>query len=78
MKRVNITERQALTFQFQAANIFNHAQYVPGVISDIEPFGQTSDTVRNALITGSPTFHQWDSVFTNHPRRLVLVVQVQF
>ena len=67
MKRVNITERQALTFQFQAANIFNHAQYVPGVISDVESFGQASDTIRNALITGSPTFNQWAGRFHQPP-----------
>ena len=78
MKRVNITERQALTFQFQATNIFNHAQYVPGVISDVESFGQASSTVRGALITGSPTFNNWQDVFTNHPRQLVLVMKYQF
>ena len=56
MKRVNITERQALQFIFQATNIFNHAQYVPGLISDVQSYGQASGTVRNALLTGSPTF----------------------
>jgi Carboxypeptidase regulatory-like domain/TonB dependent receptor len=78
MKRVNITERQALTFQFQATNIFNHAQYVPGVISDVESFGQASSTVRGALLPGSPTFNQWSDVFTNHPRQVVLVLKYQF
>jgi hypothetical protein len=78
MKRVNITERQALTFQFQATNIFNHAQYVPGVISDVESFGQASSTVRGALLTGSPTFNNWQDVFTNHPRQVVLVMKYQF
>jgi hypothetical protein len=78
LKRVNITERQALSFQFQATNIFNHAQYVPGVISDIESFGQASSTVRGALLTGSPTFNQWADVFTNHPRQVVLVLKYSF
>jgi len=78
MKRVNLTERQTLTFQFQAFNIFNHAQYAPGVISDVESFGQASSTVRGALLTGSPTFNQWSDVFTNHPRQVVLVLKYQF
>ena len=78
MKRVNLTERQALTFQFQAFNIFNHAQYVPGVISDVESFGQASNTIRAALLPGSPTFNQWSDVFTNHPRQVVLVLKYQF
>ena len=79
MKRVNITERQALSFQFQATNIFNHAQYVPGVISDVESFGQASSTVRGALLTGSPIVQRSGTqVFTNHPRQVVLVMKYQF
>jgi Carboxypeptidase regulatory-like domain len=78
MKRVNITERQALTFQFQATNIFNHSQYVPGVISDVESFGQATSTQRGALLTGSGSFNAWNQVFTQHPRQVVLVMKYQF
>jgi hypothetical protein len=78
LKRVNITERQALQFIFQATNIFNHAQYVPGLISDVQSFGQASGSVRNALLTGQPTFNQWNTVFSNHPRNLVLVLKYSF
>jgi hypothetical protein len=78
MKRVNITERQALTFQFQASNIFNHSQYVPGVISDVESFGQATSTQRGALLTGSGSFNAWNQVFTQHPRQVVLVMKYQF
>jgi hypothetical protein len=77
-KRVNITERQAINFIFQATNIFNHAQYVPGLISDVQSFGQASGTVRGALLTNSPTFAQWNQVFSNHPRSLVLVLKYSF
>ena len=78
LKRVNITERQSLQFIFQATNIFNHAQYVPGLISDVQSFGQSTATVRGALLTGSPTFNNWQDVFTNHPRNLVLVMKYSF
>ncbi|MFZ0704701.1 MAG: TonB-dependent receptor [Candidatus Korobacteraceae bacterium] len=78
LKRLNITERQQLQFIFQATNIFNHAQYVPGLISDVQSFGQSSGTVRGALLTNSPTFAQWNQVFTNHPRNLVLVLKYSF
>ncbi len=53
LKRVNFTERQSLQFIFQATNIFNHAQYVPGLISDVQSYGQASGTVRSALLTNS-------------------------
>jgi hypothetical protein len=78
LKRVNITERQSVEFTFNALNIFNHAQYVPGNISDVAPVSFTSGVVRGALLTGSPTFAQWNQVFSNHPRDVVLVMKYNF
>jgi hypothetical protein len=80
LKRLNITERQQLQFIFQATNIFNHAQYVPGLISDVQSFGQAGSSVRNALLPPSLSdqFAQWNQVFTNHPRSLVLVMKYSF
>ncbi len=78
LKRVNFTERQSMEFMFNALNLFNHAQYVPGYISDVAPIGYTSGVVRGALLTGSPTFAQWNDVFTNHPRNIVLVLKYNF
>ncbi len=63
---------------FQATNIFNHAQYVPGLISDVQSYGQASGSVRGALLTNSDTFAQWNTVFTNHPRSVVLVLKYSF
>ena len=78
LKRVNITERQSLEFSFQATNFLNHAQYVPGNISDVAPVTFTSGVVRGSLLTGSPTFAQWNQVFSNHPRNVVLVMKYNF
>jgi len=78
LKRVNITERQSIEFNFNALNIFNHAQYVPGYISDVAPIGYTSGVVRGSLLTGNTTFAQWNQVFTNHPRNIVLVLKYSF
>ncbi len=78
LKRVNITERQSIEFSAQALNLFNHAQYVPGYISDVAPIGYTSGTVRNALIPGTSTFQAWNQVFSNHPRNLILALKYNF
>ena len=78
LKRLNITERQAIEFQFQATNIFNHAQYVPGYISDVAPLGYTGGNVRSVLLAGDPSFNNWASAFSNHPRNLVLVLKYSF
>jgi hypothetical protein len=58
--------------------VFNHAQYVPGVISDVESYGQAGGAQRNALIPGQPTFGQWNQVFSNHPRQVILTLKYSF
>ena len=78
LKRVNITERQSIEFSLEALNLFNHAQYVPGYISDVAPIGFTTGEVTNALKPTSPTFQQWNQVFTNHPRNIILVAKYVF
>ncbi len=78
LKRINITERQALEFNFEATNIFNHAQYVPGYISDVAPIGFTSGEVTNYLRPNQTTFNNPQAVFSNHPRNVVLVMKYVF
>ena len=84
LKRINITERQAVSFSITAFNVFNHAQYVPGVISDVQSFSNAGGPQRNALIpsldgtTPSPTFGQWNQVFSNHPRSVILTLKYSF
>ncbi len=44
LKRINITERPSFEFSVQATNLFNHAQYIPGYISDVAPLGTLAAT----------------------------------
>jgi hypothetical protein len=78
LKRINITERQSVEFSAIALNLFNHAQYVPGYLSDVAPIGYTSGATRNTLIPGSATFQAWNTVFSNHPRNLILAIKYNF
>jgi hypothetical protein len=81
VKRVNITERQAIEFHAQAINVFNHAQYVPGYISDIQPASTsitTAGPTHDFLIPSSPSFNQPNLVFSNHPRAMVLALKYIF
>jgi TonB dependent receptor len=78
LKRVNITERQAVEFNFQALNVWNHSQYAPGYISDVAPQGFTGDNVRNILIPGMASFDNWASAFSQHPRQVILVLKYTF
>jgi len=80
LKRINITESQSFEFQAQMLNLFNHAQYLPGYISDVQPGvnGYTANSIFAMLVPDSPTFNQPKSVFTNHPRQMVLVLKYNF
>ena len=81
MKRINITERQSVSFQAQFLNIFNHAQYVPGNISDVNPLGTVSYTgnnVLNSLTPGSPSFNDPSQIWSNHPRQMILTLKYNF
>ena len=78
LKRVNFTERQSLEFQLQALNIFNHAQYVPGYISDVAPIGYTGSNVLPMLEPSSQSFNDPKAIFSNHPRAMVLVLKYNF
>jgi hypothetical protein len=78
LKRVNITETQSLEFQAQFLNFFNHAQYLPGYISDVAPIGYTGNNVLPMLEPTSSTFNKPQAIFTNHPRAAVLVLKYSF
>ena len=81
VKRLNITERQSIEFQAQAINVFNHAQYVPGFISDVQPANTaitTSGATQQFLIPSSTSFNQPNLVFSNHPRTMILVLKYIF
>ena len=78
LKRINFTETQSVEFQAQFLNFFNHAQYLPGYISDVAPIGFTGGNVLDMLVPDSPTFNTPKTVFTNHPRQMVLVLKYSF
>jgi len=78
LKRFNVTETQSLEFQMQALNLFNHAQYLPGNISDVAPLGYTGSNVLGMLEPYSPSFNTPKAIFSNHPRGLVLALKYNF
>ena len=67
-----------LDFGAQALNVLNHAQHVPGSLNQINSIGYTSTEVTNALQAGTPTFGDFNSVFSNQPRSLGLSLKFIF
>ncbi len=78
VKRLNITERQSFEFQVQALNLFNHAQYVPGYLNQVNSLGYTGGQVHTMLEPQQSTFNQPNKVFSNQPRTMQLVLKYSF
>jgi hypothetical protein len=76
IKRFNFTERYALEFQAQAFNIFNHAQYLPGTIDNINSPSYTSQiSFQTASNAG---FNQPGKFFNANARTMQLALKFVF
>ncbi len=78
VKRINFTEHKSLEFQAQALNVFNHAQYVPGYISDVAPLGYTGSNVLAMLEPDTSNFNKPKAIFSNQPRGMLLALKFNF
>jgi len=78
VKRFNISDRQSFEFQAQMLNLFNHAQYLPGYISDSFNLSYIGSNVLAMLEPDTSTFNKPKAVFSNHPRTMLLVLKYNF
>jgi hypothetical protein len=78
MKSISFTERFNLEFVASAYNVFNHAQFNPAPLNDVNvaQVGFTSD--RSFLNPGSGNFNQTQGVFLSNARTLQLGLRFQF
>jgi hypothetical protein len=76
VKKFSIRESVNLQFGVQAFNIFNHPQFVPGQLNNINLTTLTS--TRAFLVPGTRTFDNFSSVFSSNPRTLQLVARFVF
>jgi hypothetical protein len=75
-KRFSVTERVKLEFGGQFFNVFNHAQYTGGFLSDVSSNGFTGS--RNDLIPNNPLFGRFDQFYSSNSRTVQLVGRVRF
>jgi hypothetical protein len=75
-KRFSITERMKLEFVGQFYNLFNHAQYTGGFISDVASNGFTGS--RNDLLPNNPLFGRFDQFYSSNSRTIQLVARFKF
>jgi hypothetical protein len=75
-KKFSITESMRVEFGISAFNAFNHAQFVPGQVNNINLTSQIS--TRSFLIPGTSDFGDFGSVYSSNPRTVSLVARFVF
>ena len=75
-KGFTIRERTKLQFRADFFNAFNHPQYTPGMIDNVQLVNRSG--VTNYLTPGNPLFGQWDQVYSSNPRGVQLGAKISF
>jgi hypothetical protein len=78
VKRFAFSERFKAEFLASAFNLFNHAQFVPGSLNNINAIGYTSSDTRTYLTPGSGNFNNPESIFSSNARTLQLGLKLFF
>ena len=79
LKRFNMKESVNFEFGANFSNLFNHPQYVAGLINDIASFGNTTDAARNSFLNpGSSGFLNAKATFPSNSRTIGLVAKIHF
>jgi len=75
-KRFAITERFRMEFGGQFYNLFNHAQYTGGYISDVASNGFAGS--RNDLIPNNALFGRFDQFYSSNSRTIQIFAKFKF
>lgn len=76
MKRFNFTERMRFQLGAQALNLFNHPQFIPGSINDVQPILSAFNPGVHSYVTAShPLFNNPEAVFSSNPRVVQIVAK---
>lgn len=75
-KKFSITESKRFEFGVSAFNAFNHAQFAPGQVNNINLTQQIS--TRSFLIPGTSDFGNFESVYSSSPRTVSLIARFVF
>lgn len=78
VKRFSFSERKSFEISASAFNLFNHAQFVPGAISNAYPSDTHAQTGRNFLIPSARIFNDFSQAYSNNPRNLMITARILF
>jgi hypothetical protein len=75
-KRLSFSERTKLQLRADFFNGFNHPQFIPGRVNNVNLTNRAN--VTNFLTPGNPLFGQFDQVWSSNPRNIQLGATVTF
>ncbi len=75
-KRFNIRENMRFSIGAQFYNLFNHAQFTGGYLSDVASNGYTNS--RNDLIPGNANFGRFDQYYSSNSRNIQVTGRIDF
>jgi hypothetical protein len=75
-KSLAFNERMKLQLRADLFNGFNHPQYTPGKINNINQTNRSG--VTNYLTPGNPVFGQFDQVYSSNPRTVQVAARLTF
>jgi hypothetical protein len=75
-KRLDFTEQWHVDFGGQFFNVFNHAQYTGGYLSDVSGNGYIGS--RNDLIPGNALFGRFDQFYSSNSRQVQVYGKISF
>jgi hypothetical protein len=78
VKRFNLNERIRFEVGAQFFNLFNHAQYTGGYLSDVAPSGSNQTVSRSDLTAGSASFGRFDEFYSSNSRFGQLSAKITF
>jgi len=79
IKRFNVRENVNFEFGANLQNLFNHPQYIAGLINDVQSFGNTTDAARSSFLNpGDSGFLNPRAVFSSNSRTIGLVAKIKF
>jgi hypothetical protein len=79
LKRFNMKESVNFEFGANFSNIFNHPQFIAGLINDVASFGNTTDAARNSYLNpASSGFLNAKANFPSNSRTIGLVAKIHF
>jgi len=79
IKRFGVREHVNFEFGANFQNLFNHPQYIAGLINDVASFGNTTGAARSSYLNpADPQFLNPKAVFSSNSRTLGLVAKIKF